>query len=145
MPQPLARLVAAMPVLLPSFDIVEVADETDRDPDLVMRVHFGLGQRLGLDWLRDRIIELPRADRWQALARAALREDLDGLHRGLTEHVLRRAEGTATAEEAIESWMRQAHPALDRCLEIIDDIRAARTYDTTTLPVALRELRSLLR
>jgi hypothetical protein len=33
--------------------------------------------------------------------------------------------------------------ALERTLGVIDDIRGARAYDTTTLPVALRELRNL--
>ena len=53
-----------------------------------MNTYFRLGSRLELNWLRDRIIELPRDDRWQALARAALREDLLGIHRELTREVL---------------------------------------------------------
>ena len=48
-----------------------------------MTVYVKLGSRVGLNWLRDRIIELPRTNRWQALARAALREDLYGVHRSL--------------------------------------------------------------
>jgi glutamate dehydrogenase len=31
-----------------------------------------------------------------------------------------------------------------RCLEILSDIRTAGTYDLTTLPVALREVRNLI-
>jgi len=30
-----------------------------------------IGDRLRLDWLYDRIVDLPRADRWDALARNA--------------------------------------------------------------------------
>ena len=104
-PATLARFVAAMPVLLPSFDIVEVAQASGRDPELVMGIHFGLGRRLGLDWLHDRIIELPRADRWQALARAALRDDLSGLHRALTTEVLAPAAGRGRDRERRErAW-----------------------------------------
>ena len=57
---------------------------------LATRVYFGIGQRLSLDWLRDRVLELPRSDRWQALARSALRDDLYELHRTLTREILRR-------------------------------------------------------
>ena len=57
-------------------------------PEVVIDVYFRLGSRLELNWLRDRIIELPRANRWQALARAALRDDLYSLHRSLTREVL---------------------------------------------------------
>ena len=31
-----------------------------------------------------------------------------------------------------------------RCLEILSDIRTENTYDLTTLPVALREVRNLI-
>ena len=47
----------------------------------VAAVHFQLGSELELHWLRDRILDLPREDRWRALARAALRDDLFALHR----------------------------------------------------------------
>ena len=61
---------------------------TEHDEEDVLRVYFRLGSRLELNWLRDRIIELPRANRWQALARAALRDDLFNLYRELTRKVL---------------------------------------------------------
>ncbi|MGH2881232.1 MAG: NAD-glutamate dehydrogenase domain-containing protein, partial [Solirubrobacteraceae bacterium] len=83
-PAELARRTAAMPSMLALFDIVEVASATEHGPGDVLRVYFRLGSRLELNWLRDRIIELPRANRWQALARAALRDDLFNLYRELT-------------------------------------------------------------
>src|SRR5207248_4251958 len=87
-PSELARRVAAMPALLSTFDIVEVAGSTRHDADAVMRTYLRLGSTLELNWLRDRIIELPRANRWEALARAALRDHLYTLHRQLTQAVL---------------------------------------------------------
>ncbi len=67
-PPELARRTAGMPSMLALFDIVEVASSTEHDQNDVLRVYFRLGSRLELNWLRDRIIELPRANRWQALA-----------------------------------------------------------------------------
>ena len=52
-----------------------------------------VADRLGLDWIRDRVAALPRADRWQTEARAALRDDIADLHRALTESVLPRRPG----------------------------------------------------
>ena len=77
-----------MPSLQDAFDIVAVADVDRRPLDDAMTTYFRLGIRLELNWLRDRILELPRANRWQALARAALRDDLQSLHRQLTCQVL---------------------------------------------------------
>ena len=141
----LARRVAAMPSLLPVFDIVAVAEESGRDLTDVMHTYFRLASRLGLPWLRDQIYALPRANRWQALARAALRDDLMRAHRELTREVLDYADDGRRGEEAIDEWAEDRSESLERSLSTLADIRASRTYDTTTLPVALREVRSLIR
>src|SRR5207302_4251150 len=51
----LAARVAAMSSLSPVFDIVAVAEATGRKLEDVMVTYFGLGYRLELNWLRDRI------------------------------------------------------------------------------------------
>jgi glutamate dehydrogenase len=144
-PGKLATRVASMPSLLSVFDIVEAAHACKRQPDAVMATYFRLGSRLELNWLRDRIIELPRANRWQALARAALRDDLYSLHRSLTQEVLTTGGGDAKSDEAIDAWIESHGAAVDRCLGMLGDIKGSREYDTTTLPVALREVRNLIR
>ena len=110
----------------------------------IPRTDFRLASRLQLAWLRDRIYELPRANRWQALARAALHEDLLGVHRELTREVLESASDGERADAAIEGWESHNRPKLERCLSTLADMRASRTYDTTTLSVALREVRAFV-
>jgi glutamate dehydrogenase len=127
------------------FDVVAVAEVTGRDPEDVMETYFRLASRLDLAWLRDRIYELPRANRWQALARAALRDDLMRAHRELTEEVLEYSGDEQRGDEAIDAWAEERAETMERALGTLSDIRASRTYDTTTLPVALREVRSLIR
>jgi glutamate dehydrogenase len=144
-PSELSERVAAMPQLLAVFDIVEIADSTGRPPEAVTETYFTLGAEIMLTWVRDRIIELPRANRWQALARAALRDDLYSLHRSLTEEVLQVAGDDEEPEAAINNWRQRNEAAVERCLGILGDIKASRVYDTTTLPVALREVRNLIR
>jgi glutamate dehydrogenase len=139
----LARRIACLPALLSVFDIVEDAAATGCSESVVAPVYFGIGARLGLDWLRDRILELPRADRWQALARSALRDDLYQLHRALTRDVLAGGAPGAAAG-AIETWLAANPEAVARADAVVADVRAARTYDTTTLPVVLRELKNLV-
>jgi glutamate dehydrogenase len=79
------------------------------------------------------------------LARAALRDDLYSLHRALTQEVLEDAGANAGAEEAINAWRERNESAVERVRGMLSDVRASRTYDMTTLPVALRELRNLVR
>jgi glutamate dehydrogenase len=144
-PVELATRVAAMPASLSTFDIVEVAATTRHEPDAVMRTYFRLGSRLELNWLRDRVLELPRTNRWRALARAALRDDLYTLHRQVTQEVLDAGGIGTECDAAIDAWSHRNGLALERCLGMLADIKASRTYDMTTLPVALREVRNLIR
>jgi glutamate dehydrogenase len=144
-PTELSTRIAAMPSLLSVFDIVEASRATKRQPEAVMATYSRLGSRLELNWLRDRIIELPRTNRWQGLARAALRDDLYSLHRSLTQDVLEAAGGDAKSDAAIDAWTERHGAAVERALGMLSDIKASRVYDTTTLPVALREVRNLIR
>ena len=144
-PDELARRVASMQALLSVFDIVQDAARSGRPQSMVMAAYFALGSQLGLDWLRDRILELPRADRWQALARAALRDDLYRLHRALTRDALLSADGRRGSEGALAAWRERNEAAVERALSVLADVKASGIYDTTTLPVALRELGDLVR
>ncbi|HEV2813153.1 MAG TPA: NAD-glutamate dehydrogenase domain-containing protein, partial [Solirubrobacteraceae bacterium] len=143
-PEALAARSASLDALLAALDVVEVAAAAGRSIDEVAELHFRLGARLRLHWLRDQIAALPRDDRWQAMARAALRDDLFTLHRELTDDVLRESPTRGTTDERLEAWMEGNRGTLDRSLGILDDIRAGGSYDLTTLPVALREIRALI-
>ena len=144
-PPSLGATVAGMPSMIALFDIVEAARTSNRDLDEVMTVHFGLASRIQLNWLRDRIIDLPRTDRWEALARAAMRDDLYSLHRLLTQDVLEAGGPGCDCGAAIAAWEQRNQRALKRCLATLDSIKASHSYNTTTLPVALREVRNLIR
>jgi glutamate dehydrogenase len=146
-PEELAGRVATLGALYAGLDIVEVATATHRSVQDVAALHFLLGGRLHLHWLRDRIAALPRTNRWEAMARAALRDDLFSLHAELTADVMRsgadaieQADGSAS----MDAWIGANRSAVDRCLEILDEIRTSGTFDLTTLPVALREVRNLI-
>ena len=142
-PQVLARRVAGLNSLFSALDIVDVAAATDQSLENVAAVHFTLGDRLMLHRLRDRIDALPRQDRWQTLARAALRDDLYGQQAGLTAGVLRSPDGDRDAPALIEAWIEDNKAATDRFLQVLKDIDASGTFDLSTLSVALRELRNL--
>ena len=144
-PDDLARRVACLSDRFAALDIVGVAGATGKEIDEVAALHFLVGGRLHLHWLRDRIATLPRENRWQAMARAALRDDLFSLHAELTADVLRSAgPELADADARLDGWIEANRPLVERCLGILSDIRTGGTYDLTTLPVALRELRNLI-
>ena len=142
-PDDLAMRVAGLSTMYATFDVVEVGDESGLDVEAVAAVHFRLGSRLHLHWLRDRIVGLSREDRWKAMARAALRDDLYSIHRQLTAEVLQNGPRLAAPAERVDGWMAEQPPA-ERCLATLADIRAGRTFDLTTLSVAVRAVRNLV-
>ena len=142
-PDDLAARVASLSTMYATFDVVEVAEESGLHVEAVAAVHFRLGRRLHLHWLRDRIVALSREDRWKAMARAALRDDLYSIHRQLTAEVLQYGPHMESPGERVDGWV-VAQPAAERCLHTLADIRAGRTYDLTTLSVAVRAVRNLI-
>ncbi len=58
------------------LDIAAMATRTGLDAGEIAKIYYVLYDRFGVDALLERVTALPRADRWQALARAALRDDL---------------------------------------------------------------------
>jgi glutamate dehydrogenase len=135
-PAELAGRVAGFDELFSALDIVEVATAGDHPVDDVAATYFGLEERLQLRWLRGCIDALPRDNRWQTLARLALRDDLYGQLRDVTAAVL--------AFEDVETWFDRKAAVLDRCRQVLADIRAAGTFDLATLSVGLRETHALV-
>lgn len=142
-PEGLARAIGTLPDLIAALDIATVAHSRGRPVGAVAEVYFALDEYLKLDWLRGRILDLPRDDRWQALARAALREDLHAVHSALTAEVVRTSLPGSRGKEDVLRWVETIDAAAIRCLRLLGDIITSGRFDLATLSVALREIRSL--
>jgi glutamate dehydrogenase len=144
-PDELATRVAGFSSAFPALDIVSVADRMGKEPLDVAEVYYDLGDRLGIAELMDRIIELPRNDRWQSMARASIREDLYAAHASLTADVLAVGNGTSTPEQRFKAWEQKNAAILSRARTTLEEIRSSETFDLANLSVAMRTMRTLLR
>ncbi|MFI9546310.1 NAD-glutamate dehydrogenase [Streptomyces sp. NPDC052016] len=144
-PDELATRVAGFSSAFPALDIVSVADRMGRDPLDVAEVYYDLADRLHITQLMDRIIELPRADRWQSMARASIREDLYAAHAALTADVLAVGNGTSTPEQRFKAWEQRNAAILGRARATLEEIQGSETFDLANLSVAMRTMRTLLR
>ncbi|MER5527174.1 NAD-glutamate dehydrogenase [Streptomyces sp. NPDC002677] len=144
-PDEVATRVAGFSSAFPALDIVSVADRTGKEPLDVAEVYYDLADRLGVSQLMDRIIELPRADRWQSMARASIREDLYAAHAMLTADVLAAGNGTSTPEQRYQAWEQKNAAILGRARSTLEEIRSSDSFDLANLSVAMRTMRTLLR
>ena len=142
-PEELALEVASGNDLLSALDVVEVAASAGIPVEAAASVYFALGEALDLHWLRDQVAALPRDNRWQALSRAALRDDLYAQLSALTLDSLRLDAADAAPAERVEAWLEQNRIPVARCRQILGDLAGAGQTDFTMLSVAMGEIRTL--
>ncbi|CAN5330563.1 NAD-glutamate dehydrogenase [soil metagenome] len=143
-PVDLASRVAVLPPAYMLLNVIEIADQAGLEPTEVARVHFTLGERLGLSTLVQRILALPREDRWQTMARAALRDDLHAVHAQLTGQVLASTDADATAAVRIAAWEGADQILIARAADTLREICSDEHADLARMSVALRVARGLL-
>ncbi|MFJ4681069.1 NAD-glutamate dehydrogenase [Kitasatospora sp. NPDC088783] len=144
-PDDLATRIAGLSSAFPTLDIVGVADRSDADVMEVAELYYDLGDRLQISHLLDRIIDLPRTDRWSSMARAAIREDLFAAHAALTADVLAAGPAGSGTDERYTAWADLNSTLLSRARTTLDDIRGSGNYELSSLSVAMRVIRTLLR
>jgi glutamate dehydrogenase len=143
-PDELATKVAACPPSYMILAMVETAARDGLDPLDVAHVHFAVGELLGLPALVSRILALPRTDRWQTMARAALRDDLHAVHAQLTALVLTSTSDKDSAEDRVRQWEDADLVMVSRARQTFQEICADDRADLARMSVALRVVRSLL-
>ncbi|WP_313813550.1 NAD-glutamate dehydrogenase [Glutamicibacter sp.] len=131
-----------------SYALLDVADLVQRRQDDVAKVaetYFVLYDMFQVDNLLNRITNLPRSDRWQALARAAMRDDLYTTIIDMTANVLEVEGEFATADERVAAWEEANEANLDRAKAMFAEVNSLERDDMASLSVALRLLRSIVR
>jgi glutamate dehydrogenase len=126
------------------LDIVEVALVAERDVAEVAEVYFVLSEQFRVDDLLSKISALPREDRWQTLARMALRYDLYAALAALTKEVLSSTPADQPAEDRVAQWEQANASSITRTRKAIGEFGDSQA-DLAALSVLLRQIRTLVR
>jgi glutamate dehydrogenase len=127
------------------LDIIDVADITERGADEVADTYFALMDRLGTDGLLTAVAQLPRDDRWHALARLAIRDDIYNSVRSLCVDVLAVGEPDEDGMQKISEWESTNASRVLRAQRTLTQIYESDQRDLATLSVAARQIRSMTR
>ncbi|BBZ40597.1 NAD-glutamate dehydrogenase [Mycobacterium conspicuum] len=144
-PHDLAYRVATGLYRYSLLDIIDIADITEIDTAEVADTYFALMDRLGTDGLLTAVSQLPRNDRWHALARLAIRDDIYASLRSLCFDVLAAGEPDESGEEKIAEWEHTSASRIERASRTLDELRESGQKDLATLSVAARQIRRMTR
>ena len=140
--QELATVVATAQVTYQSLDIATNAQRLGADVIDVAAVHFQLAEETGIDLLRAHIGALPRTDRWETMARSAMREDLHQLQSRLTAQAMSCGGPDASPSERVAAWAAEL-PEIAATEQTLSEVVAAEP-EIARISVGLRSLRALL-
>ncbi|WP_016954989.1 NAD-glutamate dehydrogenase [Catenovulum agarivorans] len=135
-----AKKISYISTLFSVMDIAEVVEESARPVELVASVYYKLGAQMDLHWFLEQINKQPVANHWQALARAAYREELDWQQRSISSVVLRGCTEQCSAEDMLNDWNERYADILARWKHMLADFRATQSHEFAKFSVVLREL-----
>ncbi|MFJ1539609.1 NAD-glutamate dehydrogenase [Micromonospora chalcea] len=144
LPRDLAEQATRLMYSFGLLDIVETAQATGRDVGEVASVYFVLSDRFRVDALLSKISLLPREDRWQTLARMALRYDLYAALAALTAEVLGSTPDDVPPVERVQEWEQANATSIHRAHRAMGEFDESRA-DLSALSVLLRQIRTLVR
>jgi len=143
-PENVAMLVCSMSTLFSALDIAQISDIEKKEVSLVSETYYKLGASIDLHWFLDQISAQPVSNHWQALARAAFREELDWQQRSLSSVVLRTCTDACDADTIIAKWIEENQATLERWNHMLADFKTSQSHEFAKFSVALRELNLLI-
>ncbi|MFC0503102.1 NAD-glutamate dehydrogenase [Micromonospora costi] len=144
LPRELAEQATRLMYSFGLLDVVETAASRGRDVGEVAPVYFVLSDLFRVDALLSKISLLPREDRWQTLARMALRYDLYAALAALTAEVLDSTPENLSPQERVQQWEQSNATSIHRTRRAMGEFDESRA-DLAALSVLLRQIRTLVR
>ncbi len=144
-PAEMANRIAYSLYTFSVLDIVDIAMQAGAALHETAELYYALSAHLDFDRTLSSVTALERGDRWHALARQALRDDLYRSMRLITIDVLAMTDPGSTVVERIEQWESQSAGKLTRARTTLQQIAEAGAADLAALSVAASEVRSMIR
>ena len=140
----MALEIAKLPWLSSGCDVVSVSREAGCSVELVARLYFRVGQRLGFEWLRRTARAFPADRAWDKQAIASVMDDLLSTQRGLVRSMLQSRDANGDLDALIRDWGKTRGPLFARTQQLMSELRATPNPDFAMLSLANQQLKALL-
>ncbi|TRW46311.1 NAD-glutamate dehydrogenase [Georgenia yuyongxinii] len=144
-PAELARRAAVLRHHVTILDVAELAAGCDEPAEALLDLSFAVAEHLGIDRMLALVSTLPQENRWDALARGALRDDLHAVTKSLTRAVMTATDPEQTAEQRMRTWLRANATSVQRARATMAAIDQLEEPGLSALSVALGYLRTVAR
>lgn len=146
-PEELASRVAELLHVFCLLDVCDIADITGRDLAQIADLYFALSEQLRINYYLTAVTSLSHGNRWDALARLALREELYAVLRAVVLDVLAEADDIDKTSSSVEQWMAGNQARLSRAAKLLTELPSFDNdaAELSTLSVAARRIRSIIR
>lgn len=142
-PEEIAVAAAQMSAMFSALDIVDAAMLYKLPVESVIITYYAVGSRLELGWFREQVKRHPVTSHWDALARAAIRDDLDRQQRVITVAIMLMHGEVDDVDAKIDAWIEHHKVFVNRWRMMIIELKSLTVRDFTMFSVALRELLEL--
>lgn len=144
-PEDLAVRCASLLYMHAVLDIVALAGECEEDVEAIAQLYYAVSEAFAVEEMQGKVRSLNRDDRWNALARAAMRDDLFAVLESLVATVASATDSSLPATARLEQWLRDNATSLTRARAALEVIQSLDEPGLAPLSVALRTLRGVAR
>jgi glutamate dehydrogenase len=145
-PDDLARDVGLLPLMGVAPEIAQLARTTGHDIAPVAALYFGVGAALGLDRIRLLAARISASEHWDRLAIRRLVDDLFAAQRALSQSLLAKLPGTATAKDArkaLQDWAASQAEPLERTRSFLAALETTGELSIAKLTLANSQVHKL--
>ncbi|MFE4196718.1 NAD-glutamate dehydrogenase [Paenarthrobacter sp. NPDC056912] len=119
LPDDVVRTWAELREAFTLLDIARVQQVTGDRVETIAPIYFAVRDRFRIESLLDRVDNLPRSSKWQAMARASLRDDVSAVVPELTVAVLG-VHGATAGGDPISAWEQLHHARLQESERLVE-------------------------
>jgi glutamate dehydrogenase len=129
--------------LFSGLGVVEAAQTSSVEPEVIARVFFTLMENLNLNWFASQVTEVKVETYWQAMARESLIDDIEAQVRRLSVAIMR-LRGDRSEVETVDHWLHQFDSLITRWKVMVNEVQGSPGTDFAVFSVALHELIDLV-
>jgi NAD-specific glutamate dehydrogenase len=141
-PEDLARGHAFLGILSHAPSVIAVAQQIDLPVETVGRVFAVVGEATFIDWLEERLGQVPTTSRWHRWALHAVWDDLRMARRQIAERVLAEAR-ELEPDDAVAAFLASRGEVLERLRRFMSALAVEEVSDLAAATVAARQIRAL--